>query len=197
MTEITFITSRGIPSALQGPAFQLRPLRTTDVELDYDAVMSSRAMLRRWSQSEWPADDFPLEGNLADLDRHQREHDAGIAFTYTVMNPENDRCLGCVYINSLAPELIEAGICKQTEAGKINAASVRFWVRASLLGSDLERDLLLGLREWFSREWPVDCLVFLTSHSERRQQAFWESNGLQKRLSYGTAGNIWVAYQTT
>ena len=197
MTEITFITSSGIPSTLHGPGFQLRPLQTTDVELDYDAVMSSRAMLRRWSQSDWPADDFPLEGNLADLERHQREHDAGIAFTYTVTTPGNDRCLGCVYINPLAPELIETGICSQPEAGKTTAVSVRFWVRTSLLGTDLERDLLLELREWFSREWPVDCVVFLTSDSENRQQAFWESNGLYQRHSFDAAGNTWIAYQAT
>jgi RimJ/RimL family protein N-acetyltransferase len=196
MTQINFISSSSIPSTLRGDRFQLRPLRTTDVELDYEAVMSSREMLRLWSQSDWPEDDFKLEGNLADLDRHQREHDAGEAFTYTVMNPENDRCLGCVYLNPLAPELIESGLCDRPgPAGGQTAAGVRFWVRAALLGSDLERELLSGLRDWFIQEWPVDCLFFLTSQLERRQQAFWEANGLRKRLNFESDGRTWVAYQ--
>jgi len=196
MSQFRFISRRLIPSTLRGDRFQLRPLRTTDVELDYEAVMSSREMLRLWSQSDWPEDDFKLEGNLADLDRHQREHDAGEAFTYTVMNPENDRCLGCVYINPLAPELIDSGLCDRPgQASGQTAAGVRFWVRASLLDSDLERALLLGLRDWFIQEWQVDCLFFLTSRPERRQQAFWEANGLLKRLDYKTGERRWVAYQ--
>ena len=52
----------------------LRPLRETDNALDYDAVMSSAEQLRRWSQSDWPADDFTSEQNRADLERHEREH---------------------------------------------------------------------------------------------------------------------------
>ena len=45
----------------------MRPLRTTDVELDYDAVTSSAEMLRRWSHSSWPADDFTLSENLMEV----------------------------------------------------------------------------------------------------------------------------------
>jgi len=53
-------TDAAVPPELRTPRLLLRPLRATDVELDYDAVMSSAAMLRAWSQSHWPADDFTL-----------------------------------------------------------------------------------------------------------------------------------------
>jgi hypothetical protein len=36
----------------------LRPLLAAHAELDYDAVMCSRVMLRQWSCSPWPPDDF-------------------------------------------------------------------------------------------------------------------------------------------
>ena len=47
-----------VPSGLQTPEFVLEPLRTTHVELDYAALMDSTAMLRTWSQSDWPSDAF-------------------------------------------------------------------------------------------------------------------------------------------
>ena len=54
-----------VPQEKRTSRLWLRPLRATDVELDYDAVMSSAAMLRRWRQSKWPADNFTLAENLA------------------------------------------------------------------------------------------------------------------------------------
>jgi hypothetical protein len=193
VSKLHFVTSRTVPTTLETLHFTLRPLRTTDVELDYEAVMASRAMLRRWSQSDWPADDFTLEGNLADLDRHQREHEVGQAFTYTVMNPPGDRCLGCVYINPLFPALAQTGICDLQD--EKTAVSLRFWGRTSPNVSDLEQQLLSALQNWFKTEWPVDCLVFVTSQALHEQQSLWEANGLTRRDSYTESGRIWLAYR--
>src|SRR2546422_5475768 len=92
-----------VPAARRTERLFLRPLRATDVERDYDAVMSSAEMLRRWSQSGWPADDFTLAQNRDDLRRHEREHDQRQAFTFTVLDPAGTRCLGCVYLTPLPP----------------------------------------------------------------------------------------------
>lgn len=43
-----------VPEGLQTAEFLIRPLRTTDVELDYAAVMESKEFLRKWDQSTWP-----------------------------------------------------------------------------------------------------------------------------------------------
>lgn len=74
-----------VPQENRTSRLRLRPLRATDVELDYKAVMSSAEMLHRWSQSDWPTDDFTLAQNLADLQRHKREHIERKAFTFTVL----------------------------------------------------------------------------------------------------------------
>jgi RimJ/RimL family protein N-acetyltransferase len=97
-----------VPNEKRADGLLLRPLRATDVELDYDAVMSSAAQLRRWSQTAWPADDFTLAENLADLERHEREHLERTAFTFTVLNPGGTRCLGCVYLAPVRPEAAAA-----------------------------------------------------------------------------------------
>ena len=60
-------------------------------------------MLRRWSQSGWPADGFTLADNLEDLEMHYREHVERAACTYTVLTPDGAECLGAVYVKPIGP----------------------------------------------------------------------------------------------
>jgi RimJ/RimL family protein N-acetyltransferase len=167
-----------VPQEKRTSRLWLRPLRATDVELDYDAVMSSAEMLRCWSQSDWPTDDFTLAENLADLQRHEGEHIERKAFTFTVLNPQGTRCLGCVYIVPLRPEGI--GLCKDAAY----AAEVGFWVRTSELANALDEHLLATLRDWFQAEWAFDCVVFTAAQQDTRQASLFEASGLEQRLAY-------------
>ena len=167
-----------VPEEKRTSRLFLRPLRATDVELDYDAVMSSAEMLRRWSQSSWPADDFTLSQNLADLQRHEREHHERQAFTFTVLNPQGTRCLGCVYVMPLSPQ--ELPLCP----GDAYAAQVGFWVRTSEVANDLDRHLLASLREWFQTEWAFDRVVFIVSQAEARQATLLVEAGLELGLTF-------------
>ena len=47
-----------IPEVLRTDEFLVRPLRATDVALDYDAVISSRAELLLGSAGTWPREGF-------------------------------------------------------------------------------------------------------------------------------------------
>jgi RimJ/RimL family protein N-acetyltransferase len=187
-----------IPSNLMADQYLLRPLRTTDVELDYDAVMSSRAMLRAWSQSSWPAEDFTLQGNLDDLERHQREHEAGEAYTFTVMNLDQTRCLGCVYINPLPQELLNPGQgADQTKAWSGPAAFVRFWVRRALQDDKFDLLLLRELVAWFQTEWPIDHLLFRVSPVDNHQQFLFTSAGhMRVHRFLSSEGKLsWLAFR--
>ncbi|HEU5011535.1 MAG TPA: GNAT family protein [Roseiflexaceae bacterium] len=177
-----------IPEETRTDRLLLRPLRATDVALDYDALMSSAEHLRRWSQSTWPADDFTLDQNRADLQRHEREHAGREAFTFTVLNPEATRCLGCVYLRSLWPEV--AQLC----AGATYAAGVRFWVRAAEVANDLDTHLLATLRGWFAAEWPFACVVFAVSHHEPHQAALMSEAGLKRAAFTLADGRAWWAF---
>lgn len=156
----------------------LQPLRASDVERDYDAVMSSAAMLRAWSQSEWPADDFTLAENLADLERHEREHEAREAFTFTVLDPSGTRCLGCVYLQPV-PEA-----ARVLREGATHPVRVGFWVRASEIENDLDRHLLDALREWLQNEWRFDRLLFAIAPGESRQKMLLAEAGLRQLGSF-------------
>src|SRR6266480_5905 len=169
-----------VPEALQTNEFLLRPLRATDVQLDYDAVISSRAQLLRSSGGTWPKEEFTLEEDLADLERHEREHRERVAFTYTVMNPAETECLGCLYMNPLERLLgHDAGSDMYLSD---STAYVSFWVRSTRLADHLDRRLLTAVIPWFLNEWAVSHVLFFAQKREERQIRLFEEMGL--RLLY-------------
>jgi RimJ/RimL family protein N-acetyltransferase len=172
--SIAFPSSGSAPREMRTERLVLRPLRASDAERDYDAVMSSPAELRRCRGSDWPADDFTLAENLADLERHEREHERGEAFTYTVLAPDEIRCLGCVYIVPVWPEAV--ALC----GAAVCAACVGFWVRSSEWASDLDRHLLTALRGWLGTEWSFDCVLFTNYVDDTRQAALLAEMGLSR-----------------
>jgi hypothetical protein len=163
-----------VPREKRTECLILRPLRASDAERDYDAVMSSAAELRRCRGTEWPSDDFTLAENLADLKCHEREHESGEAFTYTVLAPDEARCLGCVYIVPVWPEATP--LCGTAAC----AACVGFWVRVSEQANDLDRHLLSALREWLKAEWAFDCVLFTDYAADTRQATLLAETGLSR-----------------
>lgn len=172
-----------VPEALETAEFLVRPLRATDVELDYDAVISSRAELWLRSGGSWPREGFTLEENLADLVQHEREHLERRAFTFTVMNSTETECLGCIYINPLASVLKQAGgsAAQLAEVGE-HEAWVTFWVRQSRLADNLDARLLHQLLTWFKTEWAFTRVVFSARKEQERQLRLFDEAGM--RLLY-------------
>jgi RimJ/RimL family protein N-acetyltransferase len=182
MTFMQFYPDEAIvPKGLRTEEFHLRPLRVSDAEIDYAAVMDSKLALRIMSQSEWPPDDFTLEMNKRDLQEHEEEHNERTAFTYTVLDPTESICLGCVYITHLKEAPIKGN----------HVARLRFWVRQSYLDDDLDRRLLKSLIDWFRNDWRFSRVVLTVADADERQ------NQLAKALSLQlvhTFGNKWSEY---
>lgn len=184
-----------VPASLQQEDFVLRPLSVTYVALDYDALMSSKEILRRWSQSDWPTDDFSLEDNLKDLERHEQEHKQRVAFTYTVLAPGEKKCVGCVYFEPLSPSLEEVNVCGMGEdRAQRYATHVGFWVRASEIEQELDAKLLAGLREWLKAEWVFDCVVFQISEKDERQIKIMQQAGLKMICELHERGKKWLVF---
>ncbi len=169
--------------------FLLRPLRRTDVELDYEAVIESAVLLRRWGGGDWPTDDFTLECNLADLAMHEHEHESGLAFIYTMRDLTGSECLGCVYVNRLneligspnPAELIPVAVDDRQ-------ASVRFWVRQSRLSEDLDWRLLQLLIAWFNNQWTFKQVYFVADDKDRRQKRLFSKAGPAHVFELDVAG---------
>jgi len=173
-----FYPSEGhVPETLQTDEFLLRPLRATDVQLDYDAVTSSRAELLRGSGGTWPREGFTIEEDLADLERHEQEHHKRVAFTYTVMNLAETECLGCLYIGPL-----ERLLGHDAGSGAYLSdctAYVSFWVRQSRLADHLGRRLLTALIPWFQNAWAFLHVLFIAQKRKDRQIRLFEEMGLR------------------
>ncbi len=172
------------PHEFRSSSLLLRPLRVSDAELDYEAVMESRHFLRDWEQTNWPANDFTLEENRKDLERHEREHETGEAFTYTVMDLEGTVCLGCVYIFAadapvfLRSEIVPAGDADWQDV----SAAVYFWIRKSGLSEALDRQLLDALLPWLRADWGFGTPVIVTSAPFTQQVAMIEAASLPLRF---------------
>lgn len=170
-----------VPKGLITEEFHLRPLRRSDAEIDYAAVMDSKSMLRIMSQSEWPPDDFTLAMNWRDLWGHERDHEKRIAFTYTVLDPTETTCLGCVYIDHLKDGPMKGD----------NVALLRFWIRQSYLDGELDRRLLKCLIDWFREEWAFSHVIFSVADEDRRQVKLATDLNIQLVHAYG---NRWSEY---
>jgi len=137
-----------IPAVVETARFRMRSITIHDAFKDYDAVMSSREHL--WSRFGeawgWPAEDMTIEQNIVDLGWHQKEFQLRSSFDYAVMSLDEQRLLGCVYID---PPHVPG-----------TDADVWFWARQSQLASGLETELASFLGTWLVEAWPFKTVTF-------------------------------------
>ena len=129
----------------------LRPLRETDVEIDYPAVMGSRRRLwARYGQAwGWPRAAMSYEADRADLARHEAEFGAGEAFAYAILDEPETTMLGCLYVDP--PE---------SDAPEGADAVVSWWVIDDAVGTALERTLEGALPRWMSEVWGFESVHY-------------------------------------
>ncbi|MEZ5282314.1 MAG: GNAT family N-acetyltransferase [Acidimicrobiales bacterium] len=190
---------RGIdpPRGFAGDGFVVRPLLPSDVELDYEAVMASREFLYHWEQDPpYPAEDFSLEDNLADLEQMASEHSAGSRYTYTVMNADETETLGCVYVLANDDRMYQTATVTSHDGTDLSSvdATVVFWVRPSTWADGFERTLLEALLDWFGSDWSLERPVFVTNESLDHQIATIESLGLVRRFDYDRAKDMYTSH---
>ncbi len=148
-SEHPFVPSEfKVPEKLETEKFRLRMLTVDDVVKDYDAVMTSVDHLKNvfGADSSWPSADLTFEQDLIDLGWHQKEFQRRRSFAYTVMNPSESQCLGCVYIVPTRKRGYDA--------------EVYLWVRKSEFEKGLDPILFDAVKEWVANEWPFKNVAF-------------------------------------
>lgn len=181
-----FKSMRGeAPEGLATGEFLLRPIAAADAELDYAAVMESREYLLNWEQTGWPEEDFTVAANREDLEMLERRHGEREAFTYTVMNPDETECLGCVYF--MPPDVRSFTKARITPVSDRRwddyEATVYFWVRRSQLAAGTDRALLDALRAWLAKDWTFKAHLFVTSELFAQQVDMIGRTDLQLRFT--------------
>ena len=137
-----------IPDLLENEYFRIRMLTIHDVIKDYDAVMTSIDHLQGafGPNSKWPKEELTLEQDLIDLGWHQKEFQRRNSFAYTVMNLDESKCLGCVYI------------VPSSKSGY--DAVVYLWVRKSAFDKGLDPILYETIKNWLNKEWPFKNVAY-------------------------------------
>ena len=122
----------------------LRPIRAADVDIDYPAVMGSRASLwARYGEAwGWPPETMTAEQDREDLLHHEVEIAGQETFNYAVLDAGETELLGCVYIDP--PD----GSCPPG-----TDALVSWWVVDAARGSDLDRALADAVPRWLADTW--------------------------------------------
>jgi hypothetical protein len=127
----------------------LRPIRGADVDIDYPAVMGSRERL--WAKYGeawgWPPPTMTQQQDRVDLEHHEREILAHESFNYAVLNDEESRLLGCVYLDPPGPG----------DDGDVRAS---WWVIDELTDGPIERALDAFVPNWVIDAWPFQRPVF-------------------------------------
>ncbi|HMO10761.1 MAG TPA: N-acetyltransferase [Actinotalea sp.] len=130
------------PGSLVTDLFRLEPLGPEHNASDLAAWTSSIEHIRAtpgYPDGDWP----PLAGmsaeqNLHDLRRHADDFAARTGFTFTVLEPERDEVIGCVYL--YPPERDGYDVIVQS------------WVRADRAA--LDGPLAAAVARWLSTDWP-------------------------------------------
>ena len=122
----------------------LRPIRESDVDIDFPAVMGSRERL--WAKYGeawgWPPATMTPEQDRDDLAHHEAEIAAHETFNYAILDEAETELLGCVYIDPPEP-----GSPTGTDA------VVSWWVVDRMAGSDLDRELSEFVPRWLEQVW--------------------------------------------
>ncbi|MEM7531773.1 MAG: hypothetical protein AAF639_06340 [Chloroflexota bacterium] len=182
---------KSVPQTLVTKQFLLRAITIADVELDYNAVMSSKDLLRRLFQSTWPADDFTLAANRKDLEHHVQLAEGREQFTYTMLNSDKTLCLGAVYVRPLRvppPEwTLRTGDFPLPVEGE---AAIDFWVTPSASSDNLDRDLVAVLLDWFDNVWDFPRVSYRTNENMPHQVEILQAHGLRERYLIKRPNNL-------
>ncbi|MGA5817891.1 N-acetyltransferase [Kitasatospora sp. NPDC094028] len=137
-----------VPRELLAPGFRLEPLGEQHNASDLAAWTSSIDHIRAtpgWAGRDWPpVGGMTPERNLADLSRHAADFAARTGFTYTVLEPDRDEVIGCVYI------------CPDREDRSV--VSVSSWVRADR--AELDAPLHRAVSAWLTGHWPLGAFRY-------------------------------------
>lgn len=139
---------------------------------DHDAVMKSRESLRVYSQSPWPEDDFTVEQNRADLQRHVDDNLNHEAYGYMIFSPDRRICYGSLYVNPLTRISEHYKLtADMTSMLEQHDARIDFWLIEGI-EEKLAENILSGVRTWFEREWKIRPLFSSRREMTSRQDLY-------------------------
>ncbi|MDB6372223.1 N-acetyltransferase [Photorhabdus bodei] len=130
-----------VPLLVYGNGFILQPLSPKYANIDYEAVMESRPILKDIFSDDWPDDIKSWEDNLRYIEEDYSDFQQRIGFSYIILDPSESRCLGCVYI---FPSLFEG-----------YDVAIYYWLHINILNSALAYEIETFIRKWVQEHWCI------------------------------------------
>lgn len=169
---------RPVPERLDRPSFVLRRQRLSDNDFDYEAVMNSKELLRDWSHSSWPEDDFTLEQNAEDLAEHIGDFMDDLAYGFSIFVPSEDRLLGSLYIDPVAPFAREYRVDEAASLRLRNYdARIEYWLRCGV-SEAFERDFVEQVSRWLRDDWWFKRVAFGSRQPMEERRELYRRLGL-------------------
>jgi RimJ/RimL family protein N-acetyltransferase len=172
--------SKPVPSGLMHPTFNAAPLTVANANLDYAAYMASPEVIRTHSAGRWPVEGLTVEEDRELIATHQADHEAWRAFAFTLLNPDGDQGVGCLYLNPLHAYLARVGADRATrDRFPVASALVTFWIRQDRQQTELPRAVVAAVNAWIVAAWPLDAHLFRILPDEHSSRAALERAGLR------------------
>ncbi|TVP87510.1 MAG: hypothetical protein EA348_12920 [Pseudomonadaceae bacterium] len=139
--------SRQVPQHWQGQHCVALPAAAALAELDYAAVMASRAQLQGLFAADdpWPPADLTLADDRADLAWHATEFQQGKSFAYSLLSHDRSRCLGCLYL--------------YPTASPAHGGEAYLWTRTTE-PEPLRQAIEAEVITWLANDWPLQNLAW-------------------------------------
>ena len=169
-----------VPITLVTPSFRLHRQRPGDNLKDYGAVMASKALLRTWSDSSWPEDDFSLQHNAEDLAGHIEDFGRDLAYGFSLFTADESRLIGSLYLDPVAPFIDDYAVDEVT-AARLSEFDVRleYWLRRGM-GHAFEETFVRAVLAWLENTWWFQRPVFGSRRAMRARRALYEALGLKE-----------------
>jgi hypothetical protein len=117
-------------------------------ELDYQALMSARHLIRAKLGTDWPSEEFTAAENQQTLVADLKQFDAGSNYTFHIFHPLRSEIIGCLYVT---PSF--------NTAQSIGAQGF-FWLTPEYAGSDIEAKIKQNSIKWLTQEFQFNPIVF-------------------------------------
>lgn len=131
-----------VPLFVNGDGFFLRPLSERYADLDYEAVMASKSILKNTFSDDWPENIHSMEDNLFYINEDYHDFQERIGFSYIILSSDESYCIGCVY---LFPSLYEG-----------SDVAVYYWFNISVNGTPLALTVEKFIRMWVCDFWNIE-----------------------------------------
>ncbi len=169
-----------VPKELVEDNFVLRQLRTKDAQMDYDAVIKSRDNLLLKTFGDWPPNSFKVDDNINEIQVHEEDYHNRENFTFTILNPHQTQCLGCVYIGPYSYFYELSNEARSQKVDCTGIAAVNYWTVEKLNELNFSQNFINKIYRWLSTEWHFRKVLFVANCFETKSMLIYKNAGLIK-----------------